>query len=119
LINLGRNTGASVGIALATTLLARREQVHQNSLVSHLTPLDGRYQPTLDGMAQNLIHHGSSAADAAVQAPLMLSRMVQQQASMLSFADVFWILGVICFVVAPFVLLIKKNQPGKGPAPVH
>jgi len=119
LINLGRNTGASVGIALATTLLARREQLHQNTLVSHLTPLDGRYQQTLDGIAQNLMQHGATAPDTAAQAPMMLSRMVQQQAAMLSFADAFWLLGVICFVVAPFVLLIRKNQPQKDPVSVH
>ncbi|MEO8128773.1 MAG: DHA2 family efflux MFS transporter permease subunit [Bryobacteraceae bacterium] len=119
LINLGRNTGASVGIALATTLLARREQLHQTNLVSHLTPLDGRYQQTLDSIAKNLVQHGATASDAAAQAPMMVSRMVQQQASMLSFADAFWLLGVICFVVAPFVLLIKKNPPQKGPVSVH
>ena len=119
LINLGRNTGASVGIALATTLLARREQIHHSNLVSHLTPLDGRYQQTLDGIARNLVQHGATAADAATQAPVVIAGMVQQQAAMLSFADAFWILGVICFIVAPFVLLIKKNQPQKSPMSVH
>jgi len=66
-----------------------------------------------------MIQHGSSAADAARQAPGVISGMVQQQASMLSFADAFWLLGVICFAVAPFVLLIKGNKPQKGPVSVH
>ncbi len=119
LINLGRNTGASVGVALATTLPARREQLHHNNLVSHLTPLDWRYQQTLDGIAQNMTQHGASASGADAQAPMMIARMVQQQAAMLSFADAFRLLGVICFIAAPFVSPIKKNQPRKGAAPVH
>ncbi len=38
--NLMRNIGGSFGIATMTTFLARRQQVHQNQLVSHITPSD-------------------------------------------------------------------------------
>jgi DHA2 family multidrug resistance protein len=37
--NLVRNIGGSIGIAIATALLVRRGQVHQNYLASHLTLL--------------------------------------------------------------------------------
>ena len=36
--NLMRNIGGSFGIATMTTFLARRSQVHQNQLISHITP---------------------------------------------------------------------------------
>src|SRR5581483_3766641 len=68
LINLARNIGGSAGIATASTILARRQQFHQNILVSHMTPLDDSYQASLHGMTQVFVAHGSSAADAAQQA---------------------------------------------------
>ncbi|NIN64725.1 MAG: EmrB/QacA family drug resistance transporter, partial [Anaerolineae bacterium] len=36
--NLMRNIGGSVGIAIVTTLLSRRGQLHHHFLVSNLTP---------------------------------------------------------------------------------
>jgi DHA2 family multidrug resistance protein len=119
LINLGRNTGASVGIALVTTILARRQQFHQGNLTSHLSAVNGNVQQSLDGISQNMVQHGVSSADATLKAQGTLAGMVQQQASMLSFADAFWLLGMIALIVAPFVLLIKANKPGKGPVSVH
>ena len=38
--NLMRNIGGSFGIATMTTFLARRNQVHQNELVGHVTAYD-------------------------------------------------------------------------------
>jgi hypothetical protein len=40
LINLARNIGGSSGIAIVTTLLARRTQFHQHRLVGDMTPFD-------------------------------------------------------------------------------
>ncbi len=49
IINLARNIGGSVGIANVATLLARRTQVHQDILVSHLTPYDPAYRIAQQG----------------------------------------------------------------------
>ena len=38
ILNLSRNMGGDIGIALVTTLLARRSQLHQARLVEHLYP---------------------------------------------------------------------------------
>src|ERR1700730_11146252 len=59
LINLARNIGGSSGIALVTTLIARRQQFHQNILVSHLTPVDPGYQGFLASMSRLLMERGS------------------------------------------------------------
>jgi len=37
---MSRNIGGSVGIAVVTTLLAQRSQIHQTTLVSHVTVWD-------------------------------------------------------------------------------
>ena len=44
IINMMRNIGGSVGIALLTTYIARREQANQATLVRHVTP----YSPATD-----------------------------------------------------------------------
>src|SRR5262249_6400676 len=51
LINLGRNVGASSGVSLVTTVLARRAQVHQNMMIGHLNGYSGRFQSALSGAA--------------------------------------------------------------------
>lgn len=38
LINAARNTGGSIGVALAANVLAHREQFHQSRLVEHVLP---------------------------------------------------------------------------------
>lgn len=108
LINLARNVGGSMGIAAVTTMLARRAQFHQHSLVSHLTPYDLGYRQTLQGMEQMLIGKGASAADAAGQAQGLLYGMLQRQATMKAFVDGFWMMGVIFVCMIPLMFLMKK-----------
>src|SRR5499427_8528748 len=57
LMNLFRNIGGSGGIAMINTIIARRSQFHQATLVSHLTPLDAGLSPTLHGMTANFVAH--------------------------------------------------------------
>src|ERR1039458_4636028 len=68
LFNLARNIGGSSGIATVTTLLARRSQMHQQVLVSHLTPYDPAYRNAIEHTTQLLHAHGASMPDAARQA---------------------------------------------------
>ncbi len=114
LMNLFRNIGGSGGIAMVTTIVARRQQFHQEVLVSHLTPLDGGLTPTLDGMAANLVAHGATSADAAIQAPGMLYGLVQKQAAMLAVADTFWILALVFLAMIPLVLCLRTTTPHRG-----
>ncbi len=114
LINLARNIGGSSGIATVTTVLARREQFHQQILVAHLTPSDAAYQFSLQQSAQVFIQHGANAVDAATRAAGLLYATVQRQAAMLSFIDSFWVLGVVFLAMIPFMLLIRKTSPQKG-----
>ena len=46
LINLARNFGGSMGVALSQTVLARREQFHQSRLVEHLGSWNPFYNDT-------------------------------------------------------------------------
>jgi hypothetical protein len=45
--------------------------------------------------------------------------MVQRQASMLSYNDVFRFLGGMFLIMLPLLFLMRKPQAGKGPAMAH
>jgi len=114
LINLARNIGGSSGIAICTTVLARREQFHQQRLIEHLSPLDLPYQAALNSAQQTFMTKGADSAQAAAEAHAMIYNTVQQQAAMLSFNEVFWALAVLFLAVIPLMFLMKRTGPVKG-----
>jgi len=115
IINLARNIGGSVGIAGVVTMLARRAQFHQAVLVSHMTPLDSAYQALLSGAKQMLVAQGSDPVQAAHQAQGLAYGLLMRQASMLAFLDDFWLMAVATLGMIPFMFLMKKVRPHKGP----
>jgi MFS transporter, DHA2 family, multidrug resistance protein len=114
LINLARNIGGSSGIAIVTTMLARRAQFHQQTLVSHLTPFDRNYGQMLGQTAHLLVSRGASASQAVAQAQGLFYGMLERQSMMQAFIDNFWLLGVIFVAVIPLMFFIKRVGPHKG-----
>jgi len=106
LINLARNIGASIGIAFMTTLLARRAQYHQTVIASHLTPYEPQFRASLAATARALQHHGSGAA----RAYALLYRRVVDQATMLAFADCFFIMSVFFAGTITVTFLLRKPK---------
>ena len=96
LFNLMRNLGGSVGVSFVTTMLEERTQFHHERLAEHITAYNG---------------FGWNTPLAPVDA------LVQAQASVMSYLDIFWLLGVVALVVAPVVLLLPRVP--KGTAPAH
>ncbi len=112
LINLVRNVGGSCGIAFATTLLARRMQLHQSFLIDSLTPLNPLYDQAVSGAQAALMQRGVGPAQAAAQALGLIYRTLQEQAAMLAYNDVFRMMGVISLAAIPFMFLLKKIKGG-------
>jgi MFS transporter, DHA2 family, multidrug resistance protein len=122
LINVARNLGGTFGISTAQTMLARREQFHQAHLVEGLNGLNPNYNEWLGqaGAAINGTTQGGVGSGDAMTAPLgVLYGQVQQQATMLSFIDVFHMLMVFVLFVTPFVLLLRPPKAGAGAGPAH
>jgi DHA2 family multidrug resistance protein len=117
--NLLRNTGGSVGIATVTTLVSRYSQAHINTLVAHVTPYDGASRGMLEGLTQGMMARGSAPAVAAKQGYIALFGMVQQQATILSFLDIFWLLGLIFLGLTPLVMLMRRPAKGGGSVAAH
>jgi len=118
IFNLMRNIGASVGISSVETLQFRHMQTHINYLGQHVTEASLRTQQTLAGMRQTFIGKGVDAATADHRAHAALWGMVQQQAAMLSYNDVFRFLGWMFLVMLPLLFLMEKPK-SKGPPMAH
>jgi DHA2 family multidrug resistance protein len=117
-MNLARNIGGSVGISVVTTMLDRRAQVHLHDLASNLSQGNPALLRMLNGASHAMKAHGNSASGATQQAYALLQATVQRQATMLSYIDCFWFLGIAILLMVPAVFLIKKSKPGGGMA-VH
>ena len=119
LFNLMRNIGASIGIASVTTILTRHEQVHINSLGQHVTALNPPARSLISSMRGAMMAQGSDPSMATRKAYASVFGMVQRQAAMMSFNDVFWLLTIIFASMFPLIFLMGKPKHGKGPIAMH
>ena len=117
LYSVMRNIGSSMGVSFVTTWVARRSQFHQSILVAHVTPERLQVQQFLDQARQLFLQAGADWTTATRQAQAELYAMVQQQASLLSFIEVFRLMGLLFLVVIPLVLLMRRGTE-KGEAPI-
>jgi len=117
IVNLSRNLGGDIGIAIVTTLIARRSQFHQARLVEHLDAGSVPLQARLAQLVAALQHAGSTSADATRRAYAALGRQLAQQAQTLAYLDVLFLLGCFTAVMVPLVFLARKPQ--SGPAMGH
>ena len=118
IFNLMRNIGGSIGIAIMTTFLARRSQVHQNHLVANVTAGSGETYRLWQGIKANFIAHGIDAVTASRKAYAAIYGLVQQHAAMLAFVEAFWLMGVVFLLMLPFLPLLQYHphtRPSRVP----
>jgi DHA2 family multidrug resistance protein len=95
LINVVRNLGGAIGVALMATLLARRGQAHQTALVAHLQLGDAETDERLRMWTTHFAAQGADAFTAQRRAIGALYHEVTLQAQLLAVADVFWLLLIL------------------------
>jgi DHA2 family multidrug resistance protein len=106
--SMARNLGGSLGIAVATTLLAQRSQFHQTTLVSHITAWDPSTRERLAQWTSHFATRGSDSFTAERQAIAMLYRETLAQAQLLAYADDFWMLAMM-FAAVPLLLPLMRR----------
>jgi DHA2 family multidrug resistance protein len=112
LMNFFRNMGQSVGTSAVTTLIARRSQYHQSVLAEYTA--SGRFHASITALTMRLTRAGVSAHTAQQQAVGRLYALVQSQAAVLSYVDVYWLLAMASAIMFVASFLLKRNEPGKG-----
>jgi len=110
IFNLMRNIGGSIGIAIMTTFLARRTQMHQSRLVENISASHLRSGQMLQGLQRWFHANGVDNYVASRRAWAALYGTVQRHAYMLSFVEAFWVMGILFLIMLPFVLLLRNPQ---------
>jgi DHA2 family multidrug resistance protein len=95
LFSVVRNIGGSAGVAISTTLLTRRAQLHQSALVANVHVWDPETANRLRLWTQHFQDRGADTVTAGQQAVAMLYRETQAQAQVLAFMDDFRLLAVM------------------------
>jgi DHA2 family multidrug resistance protein len=111
LFNLTRNLGGAVGLAVISTLLSNRQDVHYERLREHLDWGNRIASDQLDSMASNLNTYGLDGATGAIR---QMVQLVTKQAVVMSFSDVFLILTVLFALMILGVAAIEKPAPQGG-----
>jgi DHA2 family multidrug resistance protein len=112
LMNFFRNMGQSIGTSAVTTLIARRSQYHQSVLAGFTGSV--RFHAAITALTMRLTRAGVSAHTAQQQAMGRLYALVQSQAAVLSYVDVYWLLSMGSAIMFVASFLLKRNEPGKG-----
>ena len=103
LMNLSRNTGGSIGVAIATVVLSRTLQISHADLAAHLTPYNLAFDPTL------LATYGE-VGEAALR---VVDGMVTRQATMIAFLDVYHMMLLMSLGAMPLIMLLRARRPAR------
>ncbi|WP_313320023.1 DHA2 family efflux MFS transporter permease subunit [Stenotrophomonas sp.] len=104
LFNAARNLGGSIGLAIISTFQERRVTFHIDAI--------GGATTANSPMAQDYLHVLGAQMSDPMQGTAMLAQIVQQQALVMAYNDLFWIFGIIVVVTLPLVFLLKPLPKG-------
>lgn len=111
-----RQLGGSFGTAIITTYLLRRQSNVRSSIVEHLNANDPNVQSRLAGLKNMFMSKGFASNVAQNQAYQLLDFQVSQQATIISYMQVFIALGLFFLLCVPVVLMIKDGKQKIDPA---
>lgn len=111
LFNLTRNLGGAFGLAIINTVLQNRSVLHGERLSEHVAWGNPIAEDRLADMTASLTP--VLGPDAGGGALSRLAGMVQKQALVMTFADIFFLIAVL---FAAMLLLVPLVSKPKGPA---
>lgn len=117
--NLTRQLGSSIGIAAITTMLAQREAVHRSILVEKVTDFQPATQARMELLQSGFVQAGGDVTHAHAQALSVIDRIINGQAALLSFGDVFFYVAAAFVASLPLILLLSKGRNAQAAAAAH
>jgi MFS transporter, DHA2 family, multidrug resistance protein len=119
LSNMMRNLGGSIGIAMLSTMIDRREHMHFSVLAEAITVNATRTQDRLAMLAAGMHARIADPLAAKGAALGMLAQQVRREATVMAYADGFWLVGVSLVASLAVVAILKKPQRAAGPVEAH
>jgi len=117
LYNLMRNLGGAIGLASINTVVIDRMAVHSLHLSEQLTNARAVVGDQMEAMSQYLEPSFGEMADKAALG--LLAERLQTQAMVLSFSDVFIMMGSVFVAALLLMPFVRKVGGGSGGAPAH
>ena len=118
IFNIARNIGGSVGIALISTIITRREQLHDFRIGESVTAYSLPLQNRLQTIAAHFVANGYGQVTAMRQAYASIKGVMTKNAYVMATNDAFMIVG-ICLTLGGMIVWICKKPEMKGAAPAH
>jgi len=115
LFNLTRNLGGAVGLALINTVLNDRTDLHISRLHDAVNWGNASAVEMLNMLTQRFQGQG----DAQLMALKVLWQRVHQQASVMAYADAFYLLTIFYIGLSLLVVMVKRPKPGAGAGEAH
>ena len=112
--SLTRQMGSSIGIALITTMVTRRAAQHRVTLVSHVTAYRDPVLDRIQTMSHGFGGHMDPAA-AQRHALGLIDRIVDGQAALIAYSDIFSYVAA-AFVLSLPLLFLLGGKPKKAAA---
>jgi DHA2 family multidrug resistance protein len=117
--SLTRQLGGSIGIAILTTLLEQREHFHRANLVEHVGVFEQASNQRVSLLEKMLQAGGADLATAHQQAIALIDRGVNLQAAVMSFGDIFHVVGWSFIGCLPLLFLLEKPKRDATPVDAH
>jgi DHA2 family multidrug resistance protein len=117
LINLLRNVGGAIGLALLSTILAHQTAVHYADIAAAANTANPATAGLLEAITQLMTARGVPNPEGA--AAKAVSGMMQRQASVLSFGDAFAFLAMGCWAAMALAFFAKPGKTMGAPGGGH
>lgn len=114
LYNFFRQSTGSIGIAIAASQLTRGGSHYRALLTESISDYRDATHTWLQLMTESLIHRGIEPSLASEQALGYLDKTVMQQATMLSYNHVYFLIACLFFAAIPFVFLLRVKGVASG-----
>ena len=117
LINMTRNLGGSIGIALLATALTAREHFHSQRIGEAVTGFAIETQQRLDALTQSFMSKGFDSGTASDMALKAVDGIVRREAYVMAYNDGFFLVGAVllgCIFILWFSDKVKAPSGGGG-----
>jgi DHA2 family multidrug resistance protein len=109
LFNMMRNLGGAIGIAVLQTASTKREQFHSDILTTSISLTSEALRTRIAELTRYFLSRGiSDEARARHEAIVAIGRVVKRQASILGYADTFFLLGIALMLALVATICLRK-----------